>query len=118
MDNDSCCWQGLKVKTWTHGIGMESGHRHLLVVQTWTDSIDMNSWYRHGLMVEKWNHGTDMDSCYIHELMVQTWTHGIDNTNGIDLDSFDRIGTPESYTYKRAECCQYAGFVKFQNQQT
>ena len=42
--------------------------------------------------------------------MVWTWTHGIDNTHGIDLDSWYRIGTPESHTYKRAECCPYAGF--------
>ena len=69
----------------------------------------MDSWYRHGLMVETWNHGRDMDSCCRHGLLVNTWTLGIDNTNGIDLDSWYRIGTPESHTYKRAECCRYAG---------
>ena len=37
-------------------------------------------------------------------------THGIDNTHGIDLDSWYRIGTPESHTYERAECCMYAEF--------
>ena len=42
--------------------------------------------------------------------MLYTWTHGIDNTNGIDLDSWYRIGTPESHTYERAECYPYAGF--------
>ena len=28
----------------------------------------------------------------------------------MDLDSWYRIGTPESHTYGRAECCPYAGF--------
>ena len=42
--------------------------------------------------------------------MVWTWIHGIDNTHGIDLDSWYRIGTPESHKYKRAECCPYAGY--------
>ena len=51
----------------------------------------MKSWYR---LVKTWNHGIDMDPCYRHELMVYTWTHGIDNTNGIDIDSWYRIGTP------------------------
>ena len=44
--------------------------------------------------------------------MVQTWTHGIDNTHIIDLDSWYRIGAPESHKYERAECCPYAGFSK------
>ena len=43
--------------------------------------------------------------------MVNTWTHGIDNTHGIDLDSWYRIGAPESDTYERDECCPYAGFI-------
>ena len=42
--------------------------------------------------------------------MVQTWTHGIDNTNGINLDSFDSTGTPESHMYERVECYPYAVF--------
>ena len=44
-------------------------------------------------------------------LKVLTWTHGIDNTHGIDEDSWYIIGTPESHTYKRAECYPYAGFL-------
>ena len=44
--------------------------------------------------------------------MVLTKTHGIDNTHGIDLDSWYRIGTPESHTYMRAECYPYVGFLK------
>ena len=51
-----------------------------------------------------------MDSWFWQRLMVYTWTYGIDNTHGIDLDSWYRIGTPESHTYKRAECYLYAGF--------
>ena len=42
--------------------------------------------------------------------MVKTWTHGIDNTYGIDLDSWYRIGAPESHKYERAECCSCVGF--------
>ena len=42
--------------------------------------------------------------------MVCIYTHGIDNTHGIDLDSWYRIGTTESHTYERAECYPYAGF--------
>ena len=42
--------------------------------------------------------------------MVKTWNHGIDNTNGIDLDSWYGIGTPESHMYERAECCPYTEF--------
>ena len=42
--------------------------------------------------------------------MVLTRTHGIDNTHDIELDSWYRIGTPDSHTYERAECYQYAGF--------
>ena len=34
----------------------------------------------------------------------------MDNTRGIDLGSWYRIGTPESHTYERAECYPYAGF--------
>ena len=41
--------------------------------------------------------------------MVLTWTHGIDKAHGVDLDSWYRINTPESHTYKKAECCPYAG---------
>ena len=37
--------------------------------------------------------------------MVWTWTHGIDNTHGVELDLWYRIGTPESHTYEWAECC-------------
>ena len=40
--------------------------------------------------------------------MVWTWT--LDNTHGIDLDSWYRIGSPESPTYEKAECCPYARF--------
>ena len=40
--------------------------------------------------------------------------HGIDNTNGIDLDTWYRIATPESHTYERAECYPYAGFFLYQ----
>ena len=42
--------------------------------------------------------------------MVYTWTHGIDSTHGIDLDTWYSIGTPESHTYERAQCCPYAEF--------
>ena len=42
--------------------------------------------------------------------MVWTRTHGIDNTHSIDLDSWYRIGTPESYMHERAECYPYARF--------
>ena len=52
-----------------------------------------------------------MDSWYLQGLMVQRWTHGIDNTHGIDLDSWYRIGNPESHMNERAECCPYAGFI-------
>ena len=54
-------------------------------------------------MVQTQTCGTDMDSWYRHGQMVQTWTHGI------DLKSWYSIVAPESYTYKRAECCSYAG---------
>ena len=91
-------------------IGKDSLYRHGILVQTWNHGIDVDSWYRHGLMVETWNHGIDMDSWYGHGIMVQTWTQGIDNNNGFDLNSWYRIGTPESHTYKRAKCCPYAGF--------
>ena len=50
-----------------------------------------------------------MESLYRQGIMVDTWTHGIANTNGIDLNSWYKIGTPESHTYKKAECCPYAG---------
>ena len=40
---------------------------------------------------------------------------GIDNTHGIDLDSWYRIGIPESHTHERAECYPYAGFFIFLN---
>ena len=43
--------------------------------------------------------------------MVKILTHDIDNTHGIDLDSWYRIGTTESRTYERAECYPYAGFL-------
>ena len=33
--------------------------------------------------------------------------------SGIDLDSWYSISTLESHTYKRAECCPYAGFFGF-----
>ena len=45
-------------------------------------------------------------------------THDIDNTHGIDLDSWYRIGTTESHTYERAECYPYAGFFFFFSGQT
>ena len=64
-------------------------------------------------MVCTWAHGIDTDSWNWQGLMVQTWTHGIENTHGIDLYSWYRIGTPESHTYKRNECCPYAGCKKF-----
>ena len=51
-------------------------------------------------------HGIDMDSWYRHGIMVQKWTQGIENTLGIKFDSWYRIGTPESHTYERAECCR------------
>ena len=35
--------------------------------------------------------------------MVKKRTYGIDNTHGIDLDSWSRIGTPESHTYKEGQ---------------
>ena len=69
--------------TRTHGIDMDSWYRNRPMVQTWTHGIDMHSWNRHGC---------------------------IDNTHGIDLDIWYSIGTPESHTYERAECCPYAGF--------
>ena len=51
--------------------------------------------------------------------MVWTWTHGIDNANAIELDSWYRIGTPESHMYERAECYPYAGFfISFFDQAT
>ena len=50
-------------------------------------------------------------SWYRHAIMVSKWTQGIDRTNGIDLNSWYRIGTPESHRYKRAECCPYAEFL-------
>ena len=37
--------------------------------------------------------------------MVLTKNHGIDS------DLWYSIGTPESHTYKRAECCPFAGFL-------
>ena len=51
-----------------------------------------------------------MDPWYRHVTKVQTWTHGIDNSHGFKSDSWYIIGTPESDTYKRAECCPFAGF--------
>ena len=42
--------------------------------------------------------------------MGKPWTLVIDNTHDIDADSGYSIGTPESHTYKRAKCCQYALF--------
>ena len=44
--------------------------------------------------------------------MVYTWTHGTDNTNGINLNSWYRIGTPESHTYK---CCLKPEVEEFNN---
>ena len=49
-----------------------------------------------------------MDSWFWQRLMVWTYTYDIDNTHGIDLNSWYSIGTPESQTYKRAECYPYA----------
>ena len=43
--------------------------------------------------------------------MVWTYTCGIGNNHGIDLNSWYNIGTPESHTYQRAECCLYVGFL-------
>ena len=51
------------------------------------------------------NHGIDINSWYIIIFTVQTWTHGI------DMDSQLSIGILESHTYKRDECCPYAGFL-------
>ena len=42
--------------------------------------------------------------------MAYTWTHGIDKTHGIDSDLGYSIGTPESQTYERAECCRMQDF--------
>ena len=57
--------------------------------------------YTHGIvMVFARTHDIDMDSWYLQGLMVETWTHGIDNTNGSALDSWYRIASPESHTYK------------------
>ena len=42
--------------------------------------------------------------------MVLTKAHGVDNTHANDLDSWYRIGTPESHMYERAECYPFAGF--------
>ena len=42
--------------------------------------------------------------------MVYTRTHGIDNTHGNDLDSWYRIGTPESQMYERADYYPFKGF--------
>ena len=69
-----------------------------------TLGIDKDSCYRHGLMIYTWTHGIDNDSCYRHVLMVLTMIHVI------YLNSWYRIGTIESHTYERAECCPYAGF--------
>ena len=69
------------------------------MLQTWTHGIYIDSWYRHWLMVLTKIHCIDN-------------THGIDITHGIDLDPWHNIGPPESHTYKRAECCQYAGFFR------
>ena len=41
--------------------------------------------------------------------MICIRTYGIDNTHGIDLNWWYSIHTSESHTYKRAECCPYAG---------
>ena len=83
------------------------------MVQNQTYGTDMESWYSHGAMVQTWTHDIDMDSWYWQRLMVWTQTYGIDNTHGIELNSWYSIGTPESYTYKRAECCPYEGiFLK------
>ena len=94
----------------TDGTDMDSGFRHGLMVQSWTHGIGKDSWYGQGLMVQTWTHGIVMDSWYRQELMVQTWTHGINETHGIDSDSCNSIGIPESHKYKRAEWCPYAGF--------
>ena len=50
--------------------------------------------------------------------MVWTRPHGIDNTNGIDKDSWYRIGNHKSHTYERAECYPYAGFFRFMQSDT
>ena len=52
-----------------------------------------------------------MASWYRHGIMVLTWTQGVDNTNGIDLNAWYRIGTPESQTYPRAERCYMPDFL-------
>ena len=98
------------VWTMTLVIGKDSRYRQGFIVQAGNYGIDMDSQYRHELMVQKWTHGRDIESWYRNELMVQIWTHGIDNTNGIELDSWYRIGTPESHMYERAKFCLYAVF--------
>ena len=80
------------------------------MVQNQTYGTDMDSWYRYGLIFQTWTHDIDMDSWYLQRLMVWTEAYGIDNANGIDLNSWYSIGTPESNTYDRAECCSYVGF--------
>ena len=80
-----------------------------LMVWTQTYGTDMDSWYRHGHIVQTWTHGIDMDSWYWQRLMICTKTYGVDNTDGIDLNSWYSIHTPESHTYERAKCCPYAG---------
>ena len=55
-------------------------------------------------MVYTWTHGIDKGSGQRQGLMVWKRTHGIDKTDDIDLDSWYRVGTPESQTYKRAKC--------------
>ena len=34
------------------------------MVKTWTHGIDMDSWYGHGFMLSTWTHGIDRDSWY------------------------------------------------------
>ena len=48
----------------------------------------MDSWYRHGIDSDSW-------------FRQQQWYW---------LRLFVSIGTPDSHTYKKAECCPYAGF--------
>ena len=96
------------VQKWKHGFEKDSWYRlnsgYRLMVQTWTHGKDM------GHMGQTWTHCIDMDSWYWQRLMLCTQTYGIDNTHGIDLSSwYNSIGTPESHTYERAECCPSAG---------
>ena len=75
-----CCYKGKKIIIFMSPHDFKYIFKHISLYDT-----DMDSWYRHGLMV-------------------------LAKTHGIDMDLWYSIGTPESHTYERAECCPYAGF--------